>query len=89
MLTAKFTRTDADLIFAKVKGKGARKITFSQFEKALEEVAKRKGVETSEIISAVQSSTGPQYRGTQADSVKWHDDKSLYTGVYAHGGTLE
>lgn len=29
---------------------------------------------------------GPVYSGTKADSVKYHDDKSLYTGVYANGG---
>ena len=24
--------------------------------------------------------------GTKAEKVKWHDDKSTYTGVYAKGG---
>jgi len=26
------------------------------------------------------------FSGTKADAVKYHDDKSLYTGVYAAGG---
>jgi len=29
---------------------------------------------------------GPVFAGTKADKVKFHDDKSLYTGVYAQGG---
>lgn len=29
---------------------------------------------------------GPVFTGTKADAVKYHDDKSLYTGVYAQGG---
>ena len=34
----------------------------------------------------VASSNGPILTGTKAEAVKYHDDKSLYTGVYAHGG---
>jgi len=34
----------------------------------------------------VSESKGPILVGTVADAVKFHDDKSLYTGVYAHGG---
>lgn len=29
---------------------------------------------------------GPKFAGTKADHVKFHDDKNLYTGVYAKGG---
>jgi hypothetical protein len=29
---------------------------------------------------------GPVFTGTKADAVKYHDDKSLYTGVYTNGG---
>jgi hypothetical protein len=29
---------------------------------------------------------GPVFTGTKTDHVKFHDDKSLYTGVYAQGG---
>lgn len=32
------------------------------------------------------TSSGPILKGTKADAVKFHDDKSLYTGVYARGG---
>jgi len=29
---------------------------------------------------------GPVFTGTKPDAVKYYDDKSLYTGVYANGG---
>lgn len=29
---------------------------------------------------------GPVFTGTKAEAVKYHDDKSLYTGVYGQGG---
>ena len=32
------------------------------------------------------ASGGISFAGTKADKVKFHDDKSLYTGVYAKGG---
>lgn len=34
----------------------------------------------------VCSSGGPVLTGTKAQATKFHDDKSLYTGVYAQGG---
>ena len=34
----------------------------------------------------VAASKGPKLVGTRTQSVKWHDDKSLYTGIYARGG---
>jgi len=32
------------------------------------------------------ASKGPILTGTKAEAVKYHDDKSLYTGVHANGG---
>ena len=37
------TKTDVDLVFVKVKDKNARKITFSQFAKAVEMCAEKRG----------------------------------------------
>lgn len=34
----------------------------------------------------ISSHGAPKFSGTQTDNVKFHDDKSLYTGVYAQGG---
>ena len=44
LLDKKLTTTDIDIIFAKVKTKGAKKITFGQFNMALEEMAAKKGI---------------------------------------------
>lgn len=86
LIDKKLTATDIDLIFAKVKDKAERRITFAQFQKGLEHIADKKGSTVDDIITKVTSTGGPQFAGTQADHVKFHDDKSLYTGVYANGG---
>ena len=86
ILDKKLTATDIDLIFAKVKDKAARKINYSQFEKAIAECATKKGTDAASLTSAICAVGGPVFTGTKADNVKYHDDKNLYTGVYAQGG---
>ena len=86
ILDKKLTATDIDLIFAKVKDKTARRITFAQFENALSQCATKKGISKSDLVKKIESVGGPKFSGTKADAVRFHDDKSLYTGVYAHGG---
>lgn len=49
-------------------------------------MAEKKGITGDDIKSAILNIGGPQFKGTQADAVKFHDDKSLYTGVHANGG---
>lgn len=80
------TATDIDLIFAKVKDKTARKITVKQFHHAIEECAKKKKTTFDDLSAKICAVGGPVFAGTKADKVKFHDDKSLYTGVYAQGG---
>jgi len=86
LIDKKLTATDVDLIFAKVKAKTERRITFDQFMSGLEHFATKKGVEVAKVHETVGASRGPVLTGTKADAVKFHDDKSLYTGVYAKGG---
>lgn len=86
LIDKKLTATDVDLIFAKVKDKSERRITFDQFQNACKLFAEKKGVAVADVIAAITSNSGPQFAGTKADAVKFHDDKSLYTGVYAQGG---
>eukprot|EP00796_Vickermania_ingenoplastis_P000257 gene257-131_t len=62
-----FTGTDADMLFTKMKAKGARKITVEDFKTKV----------------PPPPSTA---NATKADNVKFHDDKSQYTGVYKAGG---
>lgn len=87
LLDKKLNPTEVDLIFAKVKGTSAiRVIGMRQFEEGISLCATKKGVSLQEIKNKVSVSQGPRFTGTKADSVKFHDDKNLYTGVYAHGG---
>jgi len=86
ILDKKLTATDIDLIFAKIKDKSARKINFTQFNKGVEECATKKGITFEALEAKILEAGGPAFSGTKADNVKYHDDKSLYTGVYANGG---
>jgi len=86
LLDGKYTQTDADLIFTKVKSKGAKRITFEQFNLALGFVAEKKGCALDALIERLASAEGPILTGTVADNVRFHDDKSTYTGVHQHGG---
>ena len=81
-----FTTTDVDLIFAKVKDRTARKINFQQFRTALDHVGTKKGKSGDQIAEELVAAGGPQWSGTRAEATRFHDDKSQYTGVYAHGG---
>jgi hypothetical protein len=86
LIDKKLTATDIDLIFAKVKDKAERRITYAQFEKALELCAEKKGSDLDTVKTLIQGSSGPVLSGTKTDDVRFHDDQSLYTGVHAHGG---
>ncbi|KEG06183.1 flagellar associated protein [Trypanosoma grayi] len=81
-----FTNTDADLLFNKVKAKGARKITFTDFTtRAVPEIAAKLKKSVEEVNGMIEQSS-PVAHGTKAEAVKFHDDKSMYTGVYKAGG---
>lgn len=86
ILNKVLTTTDVDLAFAKVKDKAARKINFSQFETGIEICASKRSETFEQLVGQMIGNGGPVYQGTKAEAVKYHDDKSLYTGVYAHGG---
>jgi hypothetical protein len=86
VIDKKCTATDIDLIFAKAKAKTDRRITYAQFENALSMCAEKKGIDAEALKANVIKVGGPTFSGTVADSVKFHDDRSLYTGVYAQGG---
>ena len=86
LIDKKFTNNDVDIVFAKVKSGKVKTITFAEFENALGEIAKRKGTTKEAISNAIKSHGGATYTGTKAGYVKFHDDKSTYTGVYAKGG---
>jgi hypothetical protein len=81
-----FTSTDADLLFSKVKAKDARKITFNDFkDRAIPEIA-AKLKKTNEQIQEMIANGAPKSSGTKAEAVRFHDDKSTYTGAAKQGG---
>ena len=62
-----------------------KRMNFKQFAAALELCAAYRDVPAADFVATV-AATEPHVRGTVAAPVKWHDDRSTYTGVYAHGG---
>ena len=86
IIDKKFTVNDADINFSKVKSGKVKVITFDQFEKTLELAAAKKGTTKDALVQKIIAHGGATYAGTKADYVKFHDDKSTYTGVYARGG---
>ena len=77
------TVTDVDLIFTKVKHISTKRLVLNQFIAALAEVASKVGSEHEAVASAIIKVSGPQFVGTKADFVKFHDDKNLYTGMHS------
>ena len=86
LVDKKFTETTIDLAFAKTAEKGVKRMKYDQFLKGISECATKKGISADDMKAKIIAKGGPAYKGTKADAVKWHDDKSLYTGVYANGG---
>jgi hypothetical protein len=86
LLDKSFTGTDVDLVFAKAMKKGRRRISWSSFEDLLGLVAERKGVTHDAILTLVSKSRGPILHGTCPGSVRFHDDKTTYTGTHVNGG---
>merc|ERR1712032_1161991 len=78
----KFTVTDCDLIFAAATGPKRRRMAFDGFKIALGKIAKKKGTSVADLQQQLIDSGGPHFEGTKADSVRFHDDKSSYTGTH-------
>ena len=85
-----FTVTDCDLMFQKAKsqsGVTTKTLNYSTFRQNLvEEIAKKKSMEATQILTKIARVEGPTLHGTKADAVKFHDDKSTFTGAHAQGG---
>jgi len=77
-----------DTIFGQSRAvlQGQRRITFDGFLSALFRIAEKKGQALEEVVSHILNAGGPTVKCTKTDYVKFHDDKSTYTGVYSRGG---
>jgi len=97
----KLTTTDADLIFQKTKAKASapgagaysggvvfgKRIKYDIFRAvSLPIIAEKKGMSMVELIRQLASAPGPSLNGvTQQEPVRFHDDKSTYTGTHVTG----
>ena len=89
ILNAKVNSVSVDIVFAKVKAKGRRRISYEQFVDALALLAIERMVSPIEIVEMILevSDVGPvKNHTTLAEAVRLHDDLSTYTGVYSRGG---
>ena len=69
LIDKKFTSIDLDIIFAKVKAKASRKITFKQFKDAITLCAEKKGKSFEELEDYLLKSGGPVFTGVKTDKV--------------------
>jgi hypothetical protein len=87
LTSKKVTTTDLDIWFSGTKTKGKKTITFAQFKTILANIAKKSGVDAKQVQQKVIKSGGPgSGKVTKTDNVRFHDDKSTYTGVHTKGG---
>eukprot|EP00933_Yihiella_yeosuensis_P013058 TRINITY_DN12275_c2_g1_i1.p1 TRINITY_DN12275_c2_g1~~TRINITY_DN12275_c2_g1_i1.p1 ORF type:complete len:398 (+),score=69.51 TRINITY_DN12275_c2_g1_i1:190-1383(+) len=93
LLDDRFRMADADLIFAKCKAKHKRKIDFSEFSKALEEVGRKKDMSLEAVIDLLCEAAWPD-DSSDVSSVMEEDhgpqrffyDRSTYTSTHKLGG---
>jgi len=64
LLGTNLSLTDVDMIFVQVKRRGQRRIDYSEFERALREIAKKKGISTDRLMALIHASGGPKSRHT-------------------------
>ncbi|QDZ23143.1 hypothetical protein HOP50_09g56830 [Chloropicon primus] len=82
VIDAEYDTTKADLVFVKIKPKGARKIDYEKFKDVINLIAYQKSMGYLTLAQKIVEAGGPVNKGTVADSVKFHDDKELWTGAY-------
>ena len=95
-----YTGGDADLAFQKTKAAAShpqagayssgvvhgKKVSYDVFRAiAIPCIAEKKKIEVSALVSMLATKEGPTLNNTTtAESNKFHDDKSTYTGAHAH-----
>ena len=77
----KFGINDIDIVFAKVKSGKVKTITFAEFEKAIEEIAKKKGTTKALNFISISSKAEREMREgktihfeSAADAQKWMEE---------------
>eukprot|EP00878_Enallax_costatus_P026549 GHUV01028495.1.p1 GENE.GHUV01028495.1~~GHUV01028495.1.p1 ORF type:complete len:130 (+),score=37.87 GHUV01028495.1:458-847(+) len=84
IVDSSYPTTSVDIVFAKVKAKGSKKISFAQFDDALNLIAAEKGVAAEDVKAAVQHCGGPALNASTADAVR----RSInYDGIAVGGNS--
>mmetsp|Transcript_31624 Transcript_31624/g.55600 ORF Transcript_31624/g.55600 Transcript_31624/m.55600 type:complete len:162 (-) Transcript_31624:403-888(-) len=91
LVDKQLTRTSIDLFFSRIKPKGQRTINFKVFKSSLRALANLKFGSSDQasydrLLGMIKANGQASSSGTRAQKNRFHDDKSLYTGVYARGG---
>jgi len=88
IFTGGMQKTDVDICFAKA-AKGAKKLDFAMFQDAIRAIAGKQGKGLGHVQQLIENNAGQTMSGTKADAVRFHDDKSTYTGAHGdvHGRT--
>jgi len=88
-----FRTVDADLVFAKCKARGARKIDYCTFLWALREVAKKRGMTQEQVEDIICLAHAPDYESNVSSydpdvsgPQRFYYDVSSYTGTHKRGG---
>merc|ERR1719253_137424 len=84
MINKDYTKSDVNIIFSKVVPKGQRRMQFDNFKDACRLIARKRKQTNRDIQQLVCSSRGPILVGTEAEAVRFHDDKSSYTGTHTY-----
>lgn len=79
-------KEDADIAFSKCVPANSKKMDFDHFLVAITRLSVAVRLSLSEVYKRVATCPGPSSTCTKASYVKLHDDKTLFTGVYARGG---
>ncbi len=76
LIDKKFTNNDFDIFFAKLKVKGQKTIAYPGLDRAISEIAAKKGTTKDAVTSIIQKYGAAPYKGTKADYVKFQDYKN-------------
>jgi hypothetical protein len=89
VLSKKFRVFDLDIVFKRHATAGGRKLNGKGLMNAFADIAIKKGIDKDALVDSIYTNTNAgnyNLNGTTAESNRFHDDKTTYTGVYKSGG---
>lgn len=77
---------ELDIVFSKYVPLNCKRMDFEHFLASISGMSVAIGLSMTEICKRIMACDGPSSRCTKSSFVKLHDDRSLFTGIYARGG---